>query len=198
MKLLIILAMALWAPEAALAADAPMSMARAKEILACWRDVRAALPSKVTGRRPDGTAMTVPEIKVAQDEAKRARIERLGACLNRDEASAIGTMSGTVAHVGLCRNIKVSTIVAELENGVRGQRYEMTERGDNPYAEGDGKFEEPFRWAHNIARKKLPDIGLHYVNGLEDRPDMIASCNSIEDDYGPKGRVWADVVAPKR
>ena len=142
--------------------------------------------------------MTIDEIKLAQVAIKRQKVERLGKCLTSAEATTIGTMSGTVLHVGFCRYIQVVAVVGELESGVRGEKFEIGAEKDNRYAEGDGEHEEPFRWAHNVARKKLPDIGMRYVNGLEDRPDMIASCNAIEDDYGPKGRIWPGIVTSKK
>lgn len=198
----------LWIPaafvvfaSASFAADTtgfPMTMARATDIVACWQSVQINPTPKFTGRRADDTAMTVEEIKVALVTIKNGRVERLGKCLTSAEAIIIGTMSGTVVHVGFCRNIQVSTWVSELESGVRGQKYELGDVKDNRYAHGDGKYEEQFRWAHNIAREKLPQIGLRYVNGLEDRPDMIASCNLIEDDYGPKGRIWPGIVTIKK
>lgn len=142
--------------------------------------------------------MTVDEIKLAQVANQKDKVERLGKCLTSAEATTIGTMSGTVVHVGFCRNIQVVALVGELQSGVRGEKYKFSDEKDNRYADGDGKYEEPFRWAHNIARKKLPDIGLRYVNGLEDRPDIVASCNAIEDNYGPKGRIWPGIVTAKK
>ena len=145
--------------------------------------------------------MTVEEVKRAQATAWRAESELYGECLTRQEASVIGVMSGTVDETDIiCTNVEVADIVKALDRGVQGREFRRNEVKDDNYALGIGKHQEAYRYGyHNPRIKPLKFNGYAPRDDIiRAMPEAIVFCNAVEDDYGPKGKVWPGMVVLRK
>ncbi len=144
------------------------------------------------------TPLVVEEVRAAQKVQWRIEAERYGACLTRDEASAIGALVGTLSYSVVCKNVEKVPAVQQLDNLAKGRSFDVgNEVKDDPSAEGIGKYEEAHRYAYYNARNAAFPRDYSWATTddvLRKRPEVIVYCNTIEDDYGRKGRVWPGML----